>query len=119
MINDWAYSVLDPAGQYLEYRQLRRHPKLCPTWTTSYGTELGRLCQGLGTGPDGTGQRVKGTDTFRPIHYKDIAFDRRRGITTTKVVCKFRPGWLPSIPATLLPSKCSEQAASGSRKHLH
>ena len=36
-INEWALSVLDPdTGQYLEHRQLCRHPKLRPTGDASY-----------------------------------------------------------------------------------
>ena len=82
----WALNVLDPdTGQYLTHRQLRRHPKLGPTWDASYSKELGRLCQGLGTGSTSTGQHVKGTNTCRPIHYNDIPHDCRKSITLTSV----------------------------------
>ena len=89
---EWALNVLEPdTGNYLSHRQLRRHPKLGPTWDVSYSNELGRLCQCLGKDSTGTGQRVKCTDTFRPVHFSDIPLDRIRGITVTSVVCKFRP----------------------------
>ena len=75
----------------MEHRQLCHQPKMGPTWDASYSKELGRLCQGLGTGSTITGQHVKCTDTFRPIHYDDIPQDRRISITVTSVVCKFGP----------------------------
>ena len=60
-------------GQYLEYRQLRKYPKYQNIWNKSYSNELGRLCQGVGKGTDGPrNQRVRGTDTFKVIHYADI-----------------------------------------------
>ena len=88
----WALPVLDKAtGQTLEYRQLRQHPDFHKVWNESYSNELGRLCQGIGTSPDGTGKRVKGTDTFFLIRFEDIPADRRKEITYTKVVCKVLP----------------------------
>ena len=64
----WALNVLDPdTGDYISHRQIRRHPKLRPTWDASYSKELSRLCKGLGKESTGTGQHVKRTDTFRPI----------------------------------------------------
>jgi hypothetical protein len=46
-----ALSVLDPAtGKFLEHLQLCRDPRYIATWDTSYANELGRLCQGIGTG---------------------------------------------------------------------
>ena len=88
----WYLSVLDSStGQYLEHRQLRRHPKLGPIWDASYSNYLGHLCQGVGKGPTSTGQRTKVTDTFRVIRFNNILRVRRKGITFTKVVCKFCP----------------------------
>ena len=43
----------EEAGQSLEYRQLRKHPKYQKIWNTSYPNELGRLCQGVGKGTYG------------------------------------------------------------------
>ena len=91
-LTEWALSFLDPStGQYLKHRQLRRHPKLGPIWNTSYSNELGRLCQGVVKGPTSTGQCTKSTYTFRVTPFKNIPRDRSKGITFTKVVCKFRP----------------------------
>ena len=53
--------------------------------------KLGRICQGIGTSPAGTGKCVKGTDTFFLIRFEDIPANRRKEITYTKVVCKVRP----------------------------
>lgn len=90
---EWALPVLDKeTGHTLEHRQLRRHPKYKHIWDTSYANELGRLCQGVGKGDQGTKkQRVAGTDTFRAIQFDDIPKDRRDQITYTKVVCEVRP----------------------------
>ncbi len=88
-----AFPVLDAAtGQYLEHRQLRRHPTHKTTWDTSYVNELGRLCQGVGRSPtDPSKPRVAGTDTFRPIHHRDIPHDRLSDVTYTRVVCEVCP----------------------------
>ena len=88
-----AVPVLDEeTGKLLEHRALRKHPLLKQTWNTSYANELGRLCQGIGK-EDGGGdkQRVRGTDTFRLIHFEDIPEDRRDDICFTNVVCEVRP----------------------------
>ena len=85
-------SVLDQGtGMSLEYRQLRKHPRLGSIWNKSYANELGRLCQGIGSNQEGDGKRVEGTDTFYVVDYEDIPADRRKEITYTKVVCKVRP----------------------------
>ena len=65
----WAFPVIDEeTGEALEYRQLKKHPRLGPIWNTSYSNEMGRLCQGVGRGDKGPKkQRVEGTDTFRVI----------------------------------------------------
>ena len=52
---------------------------------------MGRLCQGIGNNTEGTGQRVKGMDTFFVVHFDDIPADRRKEITYTSVFCKVRP----------------------------
>ena len=83
--------INEDTAQLMEYRQLRKHPKYAATWTTSYSNETGRLCQGIGKNTEGTGKRVKVTDTFFVIHYHDIPSDRRKEITCTSVVCKVRP----------------------------
>ncbi len=60
-----ALLVLDPAtGKFLEHRQLCRDPRYKATWDTSYANELGRLCQGIGSGSTPSAQPVSGTNTF-------------------------------------------------------
>ena len=84
--------VLDEeTGQYLTFRQLMRHPRLSKIWKPSASNELGRLCQGIGVGPNGQGKRVEGTDTFFVIRYEDIPPERRQEVTYTSVVCEVRP----------------------------
>ena len=91
-MQQWALPVLDEAtGQTLEYRQLRQHPDFHKVWNHSYANELGRLCQGIGTSPDGTSKLIKVTDSFFVIQFENIPADRRSEITYTKVVCKVRP----------------------------
>ena len=94
--NQWsplALSVLDPeTGQLLEYRALRRHPRLDPDWNTSYSNELGRLFQGIGVDPsDPSKQRIEGTNTFHPIRYENMPLDQRKEIAFSKVVFTFCP----------------------------
>ena len=63
-----------------------------PDWNTYYSNELGRICQGIGVNPTNPAKkRVKVTNTFHAIHYKDIPLDRQKGIALSKVVCTFRP----------------------------
>ena len=87
-----ALSVLDPTtGEFMEHRQLRRDPKYKPVWDKSYSNELGRLCQGIGTGASPTSKRVEGTNTFFLINYNDIPVHKRKEICHTLVVCEVRP----------------------------
>ena len=83
--------LYEETGQLMEYCQLLKHPKYAATWTTSYSNEMGRLCQGIGRNTEGTGKRVKGTDTFFFVHYDDIPSDRRKEIVYTSVLCEVRP----------------------------
>ena len=87
-----ALSVLDPStGEFLEHRQLRRDPRYKTTWDTSYANELGRLCQGIGSGTTPNSKRVAGTNTFFIIDYHDIPLHKRKEICHTMVVCDVRP----------------------------
>lgn len=89
--------ILEEAtGESLEWGQLKKHPdpEVCFIWQTSYSNEMGRLCQGVGTGSKGPKmQRIAGTDTFRVIkfqfHY--IPPDRRKEICNVRVACGYRP----------------------------
>jgi len=87
-----ALSVLDPStGEFLEHRQLRRNPRYKTTWDTPCANELGRLCQGIGSGTTPTFKRVAGTNAFFLINYSDIPAHKRKEICHTMVVCKVRP----------------------------
>ena len=81
-ITKWEMFVLDvDTGKFLEYFHLRTHPKLSKIWNESYSNEMGRSCQGVITGPNGAGHRIKGTDTFHFIDYENIPMDHRKEIT--------------------------------------
>ena len=91
-ISKWAMMVIDVyKGKFIEYYQLQNHPKLSKICNESYSNEMGRLCQGVGPGPDGADQGVKGTNTFHIIEYEYIPMDCRQEITYTKVVCIVLP----------------------------
>ena len=53
---------------------------------------MGRLCQGVGKGPNDKGKRIKGTNKFFAIKFEDIPKDRLNEICYTSVVCEVRPG---------------------------
>ena len=79
-----AHSVLDhETVQLLEYRQLVKNPKFKEIWTRSAADEFGRLAQGIGG-------RIKGTDTIRFIHKREIPTDRLKDVTYIKFVCNVR-----------------------------
>ena len=64
-------SVLEhETGKQLNYGQLRKHPRLQETWETSFSNEMGRLCQGVQTSPNGKGKRIEGTNTFFAIKFE-------------------------------------------------
>ncbi len=87
-----ACSVLDAStSEFLELFQLRRDPRYKVTWDKSYANELGRLCQGIGTGTKPGTKRVDGTNTFFMIKYDDIPMHKRKEICHTLVVCEVRP----------------------------
>ena len=97
-----AHSVLNQeTGQLLEYHQLLKNPKFKEIWTRSAADEFGRLAQGIGG-------RIKGTDTIRCIHKREIPTDRLKDITYIKFVCnvwteKKDPGNLINYPEMLVP----------------
>ena len=37
---------------------------------------MGILCQGVGTGPNGKGKRIEGTNTFFEIKFENMSKDR-------------------------------------------
>jgi hypothetical protein len=87
-----ALSALDPTtGDFLEHRQLRRDPRYKAVWDNFYANELGRLCQGIGSGNTPTKQQIGGTNTFFLIDYPDIPLHKCKEICHTMVVCEVRP----------------------------
>jgi hypothetical protein len=84
-------SVLDPtAGNMLEHCQLRRDPWYKTTWDTLHANELGRLCQGIGSGEAPSSKHVAGIITLFCIEFKDILSHKRKEICHTMVVWKVR-----------------------------
>jgi hypothetical protein len=82
----------DPSTcKFLEHCELLRDPRYKTTWDTSYANELGRLCQGIGSGTTPTSKQVAGTNTFFLIDYHDIPTHKRKEICHTMVVCEVRP----------------------------
>ena len=51
-----------------------------------------RLCQEVGTGVNGLGKRVEGTNTFYVIKFEEIPKDRLNKICYTSLVCEVIPG---------------------------
>jgi hypothetical protein len=89
--NTLALSVFDPTtGNMLEHCQLRRDPWYKTTWDTLYANELGRLCQGIGSGEAPSSKHVAGTNTFFCINYHNIPSHKRKEICRTMVVCEVR-----------------------------
>ena len=79
-----AHAVLDQeTGELLEYRRLLKHPRFKEVWNRSAADEFGRLAQGIGG-------RIKGTDTVRFIHKREIPVDRLKDVTYIKFVCTVR-----------------------------
>ena len=84
-----ANSVLEQeTGKQLNDGKLRKHPRFQETWNISFSNEMGRLCQGVGTGTNGIGKIVEGTNTFIVIKFEDIPKDRLNDICYTSVVCE-------------------------------
>ena len=80
-----ANAVTDPnTGHQLEYKQLINHPDnaLRHTWQRSSANEFGRLAQGIGG-------RIKGTDTIKFLHYREMPTNRQP--TYARFVCEIRP----------------------------
>ena len=74
----------DETGEYLNYRQLMRHPKHKKIWNTSSANEFGRLAQGVGG-------RVKPTNTIFFIQYDQVPIDRRKDVTYGSFSCDIKP----------------------------
>ena len=88
MLTHMANLVLEnKTGKHLNYGQLRKHPRLQETWKTSFSNEMGRLCQVVGTSPNGKGKIIEGTNKFFAIKFEKIPKDRLNDICYTAVVC--------------------------------
>ena len=55
---------------------------------TLYSNELGRFCQGIGSGEAPNSKCVAKTNTFFCINYNDIPSHKRNEICHTMVVCE-------------------------------
>ena len=88
-----ANSVLDhDTGKQLNYGKLRKNKKFQETLNKSFSNEIGRLFQVMGTGENGIGKIVEGTDISHVITFEDISKDRINKICYTSVVCEVIPG---------------------------
>ena len=73
LLTHMANSVLEQkTGKQLNYGQLRKHLRPQETCNKSFSNEMGRLCQGVGKGPNGKGKRIEGTNTFFAIKFENI-----------------------------------------------
>ena len=80
-----AMAVMDTeSGKLLNYRQLLRSPKHKKAWSISAANEFGRLAQGVGG-------RIKGTNTIKFIHQRDVPKNRLKDVTYGQFVCTERP----------------------------
>ena len=67
----------------MEYRHLMKYNQHKKVWKYSFANELGRLAQG-------TGKRVKGTDTILVIDYRYIPSERCKYIAYVCIVVDYR-----------------------------
>jgi hypothetical protein len=77
-----ANAVIHPVtGKEMEYLKLMKNPRLQPIWARGFGSECGRLFQGI--------RDIPGTDTCFFIDLKNIPNYRK--ITYGKIVCDYKP----------------------------
>ena len=74
----------DEMGEYLNYRQLMRHPKHKEIWNKSSANEFGRLAQGVGG-------CAAATNTIFFIRHDQVPLDRRKDVTYGSFTCDYRP----------------------------
>ena len=78
-------AVMDTeSGKLLNYRQLLRSPKHKKAWSISAANKFGRLAQGVGG-------RIKGTNTIKFIHQRNVPKNRLKDVTYGQFVCTKRP----------------------------
>jgi hypothetical protein len=80
-----ALAVMDKeTGRILNYQQLLRSPKHKKAWSTSAANKFGCLAQGVG------GQ-IKGTNTIKFIHQREVPANCMKDVTYRQFVCTERP----------------------------
>ena len=80
-----ALAVMDAeTGKVLNYRQLMQSQKHKETWSKSSANEFGRLANGVGG-------RIKGTNTIKFIHKRDVPSKQIKDMTYGQFLCCIRP----------------------------
>ena len=80
-----ALAIMDAeTGKVLNYRQLMKSQKHKETWSKSSANKFGRLANGVGG-------RIKGTNTIKFVHKRDVPNNRMKDVTYGKFVCTIRP----------------------------
>ena len=82
--SNMANAVIGDNGELLEYRHLIANPKTRPTWSFSYGNEIGRLAQGM---PG----RNTGTNTIFFIKKSQVPKERAKDVTYGLITTLIRP----------------------------
>ena len=80
-----AMSIMDAGtGNVLKYRQLLQRQKHKETWIKSSANEFGRLANGVGG-------RIKGTNTIKFIHKRDVPSMQMKDVMYGQFLCCIRP----------------------------
>jgi len=78
-------AVMDTeTGKVLNYRQLMQSQKHKEIWSKSSANKFGRLANGVGG-------HIKGTNTIKFIHTRDVPSKRMKDVTYGQFVCMIRP----------------------------
>ncbi len=77
----------EETGEYLNYRQLMRHPKHKIIWNTSTANKFGQLAQGI----RGKESRVIPTNTIFFITHDQVPIDRQKDVTYGSFSCDLKP----------------------------
>ena len=80
-----ALAVMDTeTGKVMNYKQLMQSQKHKETWSKSSANKFGRLANGVGG-------RIKGTNTIKFIHKRDVPSKQMKDVTYGQFVCCIRP----------------------------
>ena len=80
-----ALEIMDTeTGKVLNYKQLMQNQKHKETWSKLSANKFGRLSNGVGG-------RIKGTNTIKFIHKRDVPKKRMKDVTYGQFVCLIRP----------------------------